>query len=208
MKKAFISFLLLLSLGFIASSQSLKLPTVIGDGMVLQQNADVNIWGWASPSAKISVVAEWLDDAVKAKADEEGKWIVALPTPAASYREYQITVSDGKSKIVLDDVLIGEVWLCSGQSNMAWKTELCLDLKEEMEDAVNVGKHVRLFTTGRIRSEKPEDDVPDARWTGCTPETVASFSGVGYGFGIEIQKALDIPVGLLQASYGGTFVQP
>ena len=103
--------------------------------------------------------------------------------------------------------MIGEVWLCSGQSNMAWKTELCLDLKEEMEDAPNVGKHVRLFTTGRIRSDKPEDDVPDARWTGCTPETVASFSGVGYGFGIEIQKALDVPVGLLQASYGGTFIE-
>ena len=145
--------------------------------------------------------------AVKTKADADGKWIVTLPTPAASYDDYTICISDGKKKITLEDVLIGEVWLCSGQSNMAWKTELCLDLKEEMNDAANVGKHVRLFTTGRIRSDKPEVDVPDAKWTTCTPETVASFSGVGYGFGIEIQKALDVPVGLLQASYGGTFIE-
>ena len=196
-----------LATAFAVSAQMLKLPTVIGSGMVLQQNENVNIWGWAKPSAKITVKAQWLAEDVKTKADDEGKWIVSLSTPAGSYEKYSMSVSDGKSAIDLEDVMIGEVWLCSGQSNMAWKTELCLDLKEEMEDAPNVGKHVRLFTTGRIRSDKPEDDVPDARWTGCTPETVASFSGVGYGFGIEIQKALDVPVGLLQASYGGTFIE-
>ena len=196
-----------LATAFAVSAQPLKLPTVIGSGMVLQQNENVNIWGWAKPSAKITVKAQWLAEDVKTKADDEGKWIVSLSTPAGSYEKYSMSVSDGKSAIDLEDVMIGEVWLCSGQSNMAWKTELCLDLKEEMEDAPNVGKHVRLFTTGRIRSDKPEDDVPDARWTGCTPETVASFSGVGYGFGIEIQKTLDVPVGLLQASYGGTFIE-
>ena len=196
-----------LATAFAVSAQPLKLPTVIGSGMVLQQNENVNIWGWAKPSAKITVKAQWLAEAVKTKADDEGKWIVSLSTPAGSYEKYSMSVSDGKSAIDLENVMIGEVWLCSGQSNMAWKTELCLDLKEEMEDAPNVGKHVRLFTTGRIRSDKPEDDVPDARWTGCTPETVASFSGVGYGFGIELQKALDVPVGLLQASYGGTFIE-
>ena len=196
-----------LATAFAVSAQPLKLPTVICSGMVLQQNENVNIWGWAKPSAKITVKAQWLAEDVKTKADDEGKWIVSLSTPAGSYEKYSMSVSDGKSVIDLEDVMIGEVWLCSGQSNMAWKTELCLDLKEEMEDAPNVGKHVRLFTTGRIRSDKPEDDVPDARWTGCTPETVASFSGVGYGFGIEIQKTLDVPVGLLQASYGGTFIE-
>lgn len=196
-----------LATAFAVSAQPLKLPTVIGSGMVLQQNENVNLWGWAKPSAKITVKAQWLAEDVKTKADDEGRWIVSLSTPAGSYEKYSMSVSDGKSAIDLEDVMIGEVWLCSGQSNMAWKTELCLDLKEEMEDAQNVGKHVRLFTTGRIRSDKPEDDVPDARWTGCTPETVASFSGVGYGFGIEIQKALDVPVGLLQASYGGTFIE-
>ena len=207
MRRILAIVIMALATAFAVSAQSLKLPTVIGSGMVLQQNENVNIWGWAKPSAKITVKAQWLAEAVKTKADDEGKWIVSLSTPAGSYEKYSMSVSDGKSAIDLEDVMIGEVWLCSGQSNMAWKTELCLDLKDEMEDAVNVGKHVRLFTTGRIRSDKPEDDVPDARWTGCTPETVASFSGVGYGFGIEIQKALDVPVGLLQASYGGTFIE-
>ena len=206
MRKLFLAVLFVCT-ALVVSAQSLKLPAVIGSGMVLQQNENVNIWGWAKPSAKISVEAQWLDKAVKTKADADGKWIVTLPTPAASYDDYTICISDGKKKITLEDVLVGEVWLCSGQSNMAWKTELCLDLKEDMENAAEVGKHVRLFTTGRIRSDKPEVDVPDAKWTGCTPETVASFSGVGYGFGIEIQKALGVPVGLLQASYGGTFIE-
>ena len=205
--RRFVLSILLACAALVASAQDLKLPSVLGSGMVLQQNENVNIWGWAKPSANISVEAQWLDKAVKTNADVDGKWIVTIPTPAASYNNYTLSISDGKKKINLEDVLIGEVWLCSGQSNMAWKTELCLDLKEEMEDAANVGKHVRLFTTGRIRSDKPEDDVADAKWTGCTPETVASFSGVGYGFGIEIQKALDVPVGLLQASYGGTFIE-
>ena len=207
MKRILITIFLVVSAAFSISAQQLKLPTVLGSGMVLQQNENVNIWGWAKPSAKISVEAQWLDKAVKTKADADGKWVVTLPTPSASYQTYKIAVSDSKKTIQLDDVLIGEVWLCSGQSNMAWKTELCLDLKEEMEDAANVGKHVRLFITGRIRSDKPEVDVPDARWTGCTPETVASFSGVGYGFGVELQRALDVPVGLLQASFGGTFIE-
>ena len=205
--RRFVLSILLACAALVASAQDLKLPSVLGSGMVLQQNENVNIWGWAKPSANISVEAQWLDKAVETNADVDGKWIVTIPTPAASYNSYTLSISDGKKEINLVDVLIGEVWLCSGQSNMAWKTELCLDLKEEMEDAANVGKHVRLFTTGRIRSDKPEDDVADAKWTGCTPETVASFSGVGYGFGIEIQKALDVPVGLLQASYGGTFIE-
>ena len=207
MKRILLSVFVTLAASMMLSGQQLRLPSVIGSGMVLQQNENVNIWGSSKPSAKISVRAQWLDNAIKTKADEQGNWIVSIATPAGGYQPYTIKVSDGKSDVVLQDVLIGEVWLCSGQSNMAWKTELCLDLKEEMEDAANVGKHVRLFTTGRIRSDKPEVDVPGARWTGCTPETVASFSGVGYGFGIELQKALDVPVGLLQASFGGTFIE-
>lgn len=207
MKRIIVSCLLVWVLSLNVAAQQLKLPTVISSGMVLQQNENVNIWGWAKKSAKVTVKAEWMDKSVTTKADDDGKWIVSIPTPPGSYDKYTMTISDKKSTIKLEDILVGEVWLCSGQSNMAWKTELCLDLKEEMNDAVNVGKNVRLFTTGRIRSEKPEDDVPDSRWTYCTPETVATFSGVGYGFGIEIQKALDVPVGLLQASYGGTFIE-
>ena len=207
MKKAFISFLLLLSLGFIASSQSLKLPTVIGDGMVLQQNAEVNIWGWAKPSSKVSVKAGWLDDEVKVTASEDGKWLATLSTPAGSYDSYCISVSVGKSKIEIKDVLLGEVWLCSGQSNMAWSVDKTIDIKERLEDSVSEAKNIRIYSTGRISSELPQDDVEDARWNKCTPETVAPFSAVAYGFGLELQKELDVPVGLIQAAYGGTLLE-
>ena len=189
------------------AAQQLKLPTVIGSGMVLQQNENVNIWGWAKKSAKITVKAQWIDEEFKTKADADGKWMVSIPTPAASYKQYTIGVSDGKTTIDLEDILIGEVWLCSGQSNMAWKAELTLDLKEEIKKARSLGANLRLYTTGRISAETPQDDVEGAAWMKCTPETVAGFSGVAYGFGLELQEALDVPVGLVQASFGGTVLE-
>ena len=206
MRKLLLSALLVF-VALLSSAQALKLPTVLGSGMVLQQNENVNIWGWAKPSAKISIEAQWLDKAVKTKADADGKWIVTIPTPAASYTSYTLSISDGKKEITLEDILIGEVWLCSGQSNMAWKTELCLDLKEERKNARKLGANLRLYTTGRISAETPQEDVDGAAWMKCSPETVAGFSGVAYGFGLELQEALDVPVGLIQASYGGTLLE-
>ena len=206
--RLFLSFLLLLA-GFLSFGMyaQVKMSPLFTDNMVLQQKADAPVWGTSDPGSEIKVLTSWNKTAYSTVAAEDGKWMLKVKTPKAG-GPYEMTVyENGREVKKIGNILIGEVWLCSGQSNMAWKTELCLDLKEEMEDAANVGKHVRLFTTGRIRSDKPEDDVADAKWTGCTPETVASFSGVGYGFGIEIQKALDVPVGLLQASYGGTFIE-
>ena len=207
MRRFFITCLLVIVASLTVAAQQLKLPTVIGSGMVLQQNENVNIWGWAKKSAKITVKVQWLDEEFKTKADADGKWMVTIPTPAGSYEEYTITVSDNKTTINLEDILIGEVWLCSGQSNMAWKTELTLDLKEERKNARTLGANVRLYTTGRISAETPQDDVEDAAWMKCTPETVAGFSAVAYGFGLEIQEALDVPIGLVQASFGGTVLE-
>lgn len=207
MRRFFITCLLVIVASLTVAAQQLKLPTVIGSGMVLQQNENVNIWGWAKKSAKITVKVQWLDEEFKTKADADGKWMVTIPTPAGSYEEYTITVSDNKTTINLEDILIGEVWLCSGQSNMAWKVEQVLDLKEERKNASTLGANVRLYCTGRISAETPQDDVVDAAWKKCTPETVAGFSAVGYGFGIELQEALDVPVGLIQASFGGTLLE-
>ena len=206
MKRIFISVLLVLA-ALVSSAQSLRLPTVLGSGMVLQQNENVNIWGWSKQSAKISVQAGWLDDEVKTKADADGKWLVQLATPAAGYQPYTITVSDGKSEIVLEDVLIGEVWLCSGQSNMAWKVDQTIDIKREAKANAGKTEGLRIYSTGRISEPEPQDDVPEAKWQKTTPEAVAEFSAVGYGFGLELQKALDVPVGLIQAAFGGTLLE-
>ena len=130
MRKLFLAVLFVCT-ALVVSAQSLKLPAVIGSGMVLQQNENVNIWGWAKPSAKISVEAQWLDKAVKTKADADGKWIVTLPTPAASYDDYTICISDGKKKITLEDVynaIIGE----GGE-----KVELDEDLRKKALRSIN-----------------------------------------------------------------------
>ena len=207
MRRLILGIAALLASALMAAASDLRLPTVIGSGMVLQQNEDVNIWGWASPSAKVKIKAGWLDKPVTVKADRDGRWIVAVATPAGGYDSWTMTISDGDSEIRLDDILIGEVWLCSGQSNMAWKTSQVLDLEDEMKNAAELGKYVRLYSTGRISAPSPQDDVKDASWKRCDPDAVSSFSAVGYGFGLELQKGLDVPVGLIQAAYGGTLLE-
>jgi len=204
MKKTLVSFFLTFLFVSLLGAQSLRLPTVLGDSMVLQQNENVNIWGWAKPSAKVSVKAQWMTEDVKTKADADGKWTVTIATPAGGYDRYSVVIKSGKAQIELKDVMIGEVWLCSGQSNMAWKVKQTLDLKEEMKAAEEIAANLRIYSTGRISAETSQEDVPEAKWQTCTSETVADFSAVGYGFGIELQKALDVPVGLIQAAYGGT----
>lgn len=207
MRKLALSVIMILASVIMAGAQDLRLPTVIGSGMVLQQNEEVNIWGWAKPKSKVQVEAGWLDAPVKVKADADGRWIAKVKTPAGSYDAWTMAVSDGKSEIKLDDILIGEVWLCSGQSNMAWKTKNTLDLKDEMKNAAELGRNVRLYSTGRISAEEPQDDVKDASWERCSSKTVSEFSAVGFGFGLELQAGLDVPVGLIQASYGGTLIE-
>lgn len=207
MRKLILGIAAVLASVLMADASDLRLPTVVGSGMVLQQNETVNIWGWAAPSAKVKVKAGWLNKPVSVKAGKDGKWIAAVATPAGGYDAWTMTVSDGDTEITLEDILIGEVWLCSGQSNMAWKTSQVLDLEQEMKNAAEVGKYVRLYSTGRISASKPQDDVKEASWKRCSPDAVSSFSAVGYGFGLELQKGLDVPVGLIQAAYGGTFLE-
>ena len=207
MKRILLTIISGIILFLTASASELRLPAYISDNMVLQQNETVNIWGWAAPSARISVKAEWMDRAVKAKADDDGKWMVQLSTPSGGYTGYSMTVTDGKTELEVRDILFGEVWLCSGQSNMAWRTDKTTDLEYEMANASKIASGIRIFSTGRISAETPQDDVPGARWKRCNPKSVATFSAVGYGFGLELQKALDVPIGLVQAAYGGTYLE-
>ena len=191
---------------------TLVLPSVVGSNMVLQHSTTVNIWGWAKPKATVKVNPSWLNlkKPLKVKADAEGFWILPVQTLGASYDAHEITISYKKEVKKLTNILFGEVWLCSGQSNMEWRVNRTPDMKGELKGKMN--QYIRLYSTGRIASATPQKDVPvqrkhKAHWAVCNPRDLASFSAVGYGFGKDLQKALNVPIGLIDASYGGTAIE-
>ncbi len=190
---------------------SLTLPSAIGSNMVLQQNATNYIWGYAKPKSKITVTVDWVATPFLTKADADGLWKVAVEVPAASYEPHTITIACGKKDTAtLTNVLFGEVWLCSGQSNMEFRVDRTLDFKGDLEKDMNT--NIRFLCTGRIASETPQYDIPqqekyNTTWQVCNPEELAKFSAVAYGFGKELQENLDVPIGLIDASYGGTFIE-
>ena len=191
--------------------QTLEIPSAIGDNMVLQQNSTVNIWGYAKPKAKVSVACDWIaGKPVQVKADAEGVWIVPVAVPAASFDPHTVTIKCGKQVVTLKNILFGEVWLCAGQSNMEWPVRKTLDMKKDLEGEMN--SNIRLLCTGRIEAATPQRDIPvqegkNTKWAVCNPKDLAEFSAVGYGFGKELQEALGVPVGLVDASYGGTYIE-
>lgn len=191
---------------------TLVLPSFVGSNMVLQHSTTVNLWGWAKPNAKVKILPDWIGakKPVAVKADEEGFWIYQVATPSASYEEHTITISCGKEVKELTNVVFGEVWLCSGQSNMQWPVKSAPDMKADLKLPAN--SKIRLYDTGRISAATPQTEVPaqkkhTTQWSVCSAKSLANFSAVGYGFGKELQEALDVPVGLIDASYGGTPVE-
>ncbi|MBQ5693618.1 MAG: hypothetical protein IIV72_09205 [Alistipes sp.] len=191
--------------------KSLEIPSAIGDNMVLQQNTTVNIWGYAKPKSKVSVACDWVaGKPMVVKADAEGVWIVPVAVPAASFDAHTITIKAGKEVRTLKNILFGEVWLCAGQSNMEWPVRKTPDMVGDLKKEMNT--NIRLLCTGRIEAETPQRDIPaqegkNTKWAVCNPEDLAQFSAVGYGFGKELQQALNVPIGLVDASYGGTFIE-
>ena len=191
--------------------KSLEIPSAIGDNMVLQQNSTVNIWGYAKPKSKVAVSCDWIaGKPVTVKADAEGVWVVPVAVPAASFNPHTVTIKAGKEVRTLTNILFGEVWLCAGQSNMEWPVRKTLDMKGELQGKMNT--NIRLLCTGRIAKETPQRDIPqqegkNTKWAVCNPEDLAQFSAVGYGFGKELQQALGVPIGLVDASFGGTYIE-
>ena len=195
-----------------AKEPQLVLPSVVGNNMVLQHSTTVNIWGWAKPKATVKVDPSWDNNKkpIKVKANEEGLWILPIQTLSASYDAHSIIIKAGKEVKEITNILFGEVWLCAGQSNMEWPVRKTPDMQHYIKGEKN--PYIRLYCTGRISSSTPQKEVPTQRkyrasWTTCTPKAVGNFSAVGYGFGVELQKALNVPVGLIDASYGGTPVE-
>ncbi len=196
MKKLIIVFLsLFLSLQTFAS---IRLPKILGDNMVLQRNKPITIWGWADANEKVSVQLN--KQSKSAKADKSGKWIVVL-SPEVAGGPYQLVVK-GKNTITLSNILIGEVWVCSGQSNMEWPVRNSNNAAEEIKNAMFPS--IRHFEVTKSVSTKPEDDVKGGVWNVCSPETVGSFTAVGYFFARDLYQKLNIPIGLIHTSWGGT----
>jgi sialate O-acetylesterase len=176
-----------------------RLPSVIGDNMVLQQAMEAPIWGWADPRKKITITASW-GGKWEATSDANGNWIVKIK-PGKAGGPYEMTISDG-NPITLKNILVGEVWVCSGQSNMELGLNQTANAKEAIDDANNYPQ-IRLFTVAKKVSYEPMKNC-QGKWLVCSPQTARGFSAVGYFFGRELNKQLNVPVGLINTSWGGT----
>ena len=204
--------LLLAAVGLYSSaSAEIVLPKILGSNMVVQQQSDINLWGSAKPNSKVSVSASWAKKKVETKSDSDGKWSVTLRTPDGSFDPQTITISDG-DPITLENVLIGDVWVCSGQSNMempmrGFGTQPVENSTKYIMRANKEADKLRLFTVERNRSFDKNLDDCKGQWECASPESVSGFSATGYFFGHALSEAIDVPLGLITTNWGGTRVE-
>lgn len=178
---------------------NVSLPSILSDGMVLQQRQKVKLWGWADPMEKVEIKASWLEQAGAVVTGGNGRWSYYLQTPVAG-GPYTIEIK-GKNTIILKDVLIGEVWLCSGQSNMDMSFAWGLNYSKEVEQSAN--SKIRLLSVPKITSAHPQDDIK-VKWEVAEPRNVKYFSAIGYFFAAQLQEKLGVPVGIIRSAWGGS----
>ena len=187
---------------------TIKLPALFSDNMMLQQESNAPVWGWADKNQEIKIQTSWDAKTYDVKADKEGKWKIALQTPAAG-GPYEISVSDGKETKTIKNILIGEVWLCSGQSNME------MPLKGFPGQPVRNGneaivhsnnKQIRFITIPRATVLTPNEDF-QGQWYTAGPLTTGNFSATAWYFGSVLQEVLQVPVGMIVVSYGGSSME-
>jgi len=203
---------------FSSAFADVELPKILDSGMVLQRNSQVHLWGWADPGESITIQGDWLKRVYKTNANRSGSWKVAIPTKEAG-SGHSITIF-GKNTIKLTDILFGEVWIGSGQSNMEMPLAAVSNAytgvsNSDTEIAAASLPNIRLFQVGNYSSQEPLDDVEegivmygvpisDCAWKSCTPETIPHFSSTAYFFAAELHRQLDVPIGIIDASWGGT----
>ena len=201
--------LLLASLLFphAALQADVKLSNIFSDHMILQRDRDLTIWGWADPGEKVTVTVG--DRSSEAVANDKGEWSAPIKALKTSKHPIELKVA-GKNKITLTDILVGDVWLCSGQSNMEWPVAASDNPQEEIKNANH--PNIRLIHVKKVPNAKPQKEVVlEDNWTGwktCTPESIPRFTAVGYFFGRELQQETDVPIGLINSSWGGTRIEP
>ncbi len=206
MKTCFFAIVLLLVQ--LSSQANVSLSALFTDGMVLQQQSKVPVWGWADPQTTVTLQTSWNGQKYQAKVDKLGQWKIAVQTPAAG-GAYQIKISE-KNVIELHDILIGEVWLCSGQSNMEMplkgypgqpilgSTEAIMNSKDDQ---------LRIYTVPRNPLLQPAANSKPSVWKKAEPQSVVGFSATAYYFGRQLRKTLGVPVGLIHSSYGGSNIE-
>jgi len=203
----------LLSVGSLQAK--VKLPAILGDGMILQQKTTAKIWGWSKENTKIKVVTSWDKKTYAATSDSKGSWLLVVNTPDAG-GPYQISISDGEV-LTLNNILIGEVWFCSGQSNMEMPMR-GFD-RQPLKGTNNIIAKakavtpIRMFTTDskdgkwvRQFNKKPQEDC-EGQWLENSSENVANISATAYYFARYVQEVLDVPVGIIVSSWGGSIVE-
>lgn len=186
---------------FGSAMANVTLPNIFGDNMVLQRNSEVRIWGWANPKEEIKLVSSWNNQEYKTVTNNQAKWELVIKTPEAG-GPYTISIK-GYNEVVFKNVLIGEVWLCSGQSNMEMSASWGIDNgDEEVKNAAN--PNIRFFTVSKSTAVTPQNNVL-GNWVESTPETMKYFSAVGYFFAKRLREDLkNVPIGLISSNWGGT----
>ena len=194
------------------SAHAVELAEIFSDNMVLQQQTDAKIWGWSKKGETVTVLTDWDSKEYKVTADKKtGRWEVTVRTPKASYNTSKMLVKDSESFVLVNNILFGEVWFCSGQSNM----EITLNgywncpIEGSNEAIATSGKYkkaIRVATIPKVDALEPQEKV-SAKWEVCEPQNAAHFTAVGYFFARTLTDLLDVPVGIINCSWGGSTVE-
>lgn len=206
MRKTLLAALMLMQMGAWAK---VDLPEILSDNMVLQQQTEVKLWGKAKANAEVSISPSWTNNIYTVKTDNDGKWIAEIQTPSASYTPYTITLSDGEVT-TLNNILIGEVWFCSGQSNMEmplagfWNCPI--EGANETIATASQWKGIRVATIEKNGQLEPVDRCKGS-WKVSNPANAGAFSATAFNFAMMMNRVLDIPVGIINCSWGGSTVE-
>ncbi|MEP4532122.1 MAG: sialate O-acetylesterase [Cyclobacteriaceae bacterium] len=208
MRKAVLILLFLIVV--LGAEAKITLPAIVSSNMVLQRNTTVMVWGWADPKEKFTLEASWIESPIKVKADAEGNWKVEVAT-TGSKETQTIQIKSQDETIKLENILFGEVWLCSGQSNMVmpmrgFNGQPTFGSNAAIAKSEN--SKIRLFVVPQIGAKTPQREIGKAAsWELASQESVWKFSAIGYFFGQQLQEILDVPVGLIQSGRGGSRVE-
>ena len=177
----------------------LRLPSIFGHHMVLQRDMENPVWGWAEPNATIKVT--FAGETREAKADEKGHWKLNIKSLHGSSHALNLKIESGNESILLSNIVIGEVWVCSGQSNMQWSVAQSYD--PDLEIATANYPNIRMISVPQVGTQELQDDF-EGQWEICTPATVSQFSAVGYFYGRQLHQTLGVPIGLIDNAWGGS----